>query len=150
MKTFWLSIISALVAAAMVSSVVHADELADIKARKSIICGLTVVQPFAYYKPDTREIVGYEVDLCGMLAKDLGVKMEYQVLSADIRVPALTQGRVDLLDALISYTKERAQVIDFSNQYVADGFYFIVRKDSGITKVDDLADKRISVAKVSL
>lgn len=149
MKPLFLTVISALIASALASTA-HADQLADIKAKGSITCGLTVVQPFAYYKPDTREIVGYEVDLCGMLAKDIGVKMEYQVLAADVRVPALTQGRVDVLDALISYTKERAQVIDFSNQYVADGFFFIVRKDSGITKVDDLATKRISVAKGSL
>lgn len=128
----------------------RADQLADIKARGSLICGLTVVQPFAYNDQSTREMVGYEVDLCKKLADDLKVKMEHKVVAADVRVPELTQGRVDLLVALLSYTKERAQLVDFSNSYVEDGFYFITPKSSPVTNPDELATKRISVAKGSI
>lgn len=132
------------------SAVVKADELADIRARGKLMCGLTIVQPFAYYDPQTRELVGYEVDLCRMLAEDLKVGMEYKVVAADVRVPELVQGRIDLLVALMSYTKERAQIIDFSNAYVEDGFYFIKLKSSDLKSVEELADKRISAAKGSL
>jgi polar amino acid transport system substrate-binding protein len=132
------------------ASAASADQLADIKAAGKIVCGLTIVQPFAFNDPATRKVVGYEVDLCQMLAADLGVTMESSVVAADVRVPELLQGRIDVLDALMSYTAERAQVIDFSNQYVSDGFYFIVQKDSPITDIEQLADKRISVAKGSL
>jgi polar amino acid transport system substrate-binding protein len=132
------------------ASTASADQLDAIKSAGKIVCGLTVVQPFAYNDPKTREVVGFEVDLCKILADDLKVTMEYKVLSADTRVPELVQGRVDILDNLMSFTKERAQIIDFSNEYVEDGFYFIVQKDSPITKVDELSDKRISVAKGSL
>jgi polar amino acid transport system substrate-binding protein len=128
----------------------RADQFDDIKSAGKITCGLTIVQPFAYNDPKTREVVGYEVDLCKMLADDLKVKMDYKVVAADVRVPELVQGRVDILDGLMSYTKERAQIIDFSHEYVEDGFYFIVQKDSPIAKVEELSDKRISVAKGSL
>lgn len=132
------------------SSVSQADQLSDIRAKSKLVCGLTVVQPFAYHDPATREMVGYEVDLCRMLADDLNVGMEYKVVAADTRVPELVQGRIDVLAALMSYTKERAQIIDFSNAYVEDGFYFIKLKASDIKSVDELADKRISAAKGSL
>lgn len=128
----------------------RADQLADIKARGSLICGLTVVQPFAYNDQSTREMVGYEVDLCQKLADDLKVKMTHKVVAADVRVPELNQGRIDLLVALMSWTKERAQLVDFSHAYVEDGFYFITPKSSPITKPDELATKRISVAKGSI
>ncbi|MBZ9870408.1 transporter substrate-binding domain-containing protein [Mesorhizobium sp. BR1-1-9] len=131
-------------------SAASADQLDTIKSAGKIVCGLTVVQPFAYNDSQTREMVGFEVDLCKILAADLKVKMEYKVVSADTRVPELVQGRVDVLDALMSYTKERAKIIDFSNEYIEDGFYFIVHKDSSVTKVEELSDKRISVAKGSL
>lgn len=134
----------------LTTATAHADQLADIKAAGKLVCGLTIVQPFAYTNPETREVIGYEVDLCRMVAEDLGVKMEYKVVAADVRVPELVQGRIDILAALMSYTPERAQVIDFSNQYVEDGFYFIVTEDSDIKEVEQLADKRISVAKGSL
>jgi polar amino acid transport system substrate-binding protein len=65
-------------------------------------------------------------------------------------VPELVQGRVDILIGLLSWTKERAQLVDFSNAYVEDGFYFITLKTSPIKSVDELADKRISVAKGSI
>ncbi|WP_181184083.1 transporter substrate-binding domain-containing protein [Prosthecodimorpha hirschii] len=144
----WLA--AAFVAAAAAAPPAHADQLADIKAKGTLTCGLTIVQPFAYTDPKSREVIGYEVDLCGALAADLGVKAEYKVVAADVRVPELTQGRIDLLVALMSYTKERAEVIDFSNAYVEDGFYFITLRDSDIKAVDELSDKRISAAKGSL
>lgn len=138
------------VAGLLASPLARADELADIRVKGKLMCGLTVVQPFAYYDPATREMVGYEVDLCKLLAEDLKVGMEYKVVAADVRVPELVQGRIDLLVALMSYTKERAEVIDFSNAYVEDGFYFIKLKSSDMKSVDELADKRISAAKGSL
>lgn len=149
MKIFKIGAVAAAIAIAA-SAGAHADQLEDIKAAGKLVCGLTIVQPFAYNEPETREVVGYEVDLCEMVAKDLGVKAEHKVIAADVRVPELVQGRIDMLDALMSYTPERAQVIDFSHEYVEDGFYFIVTKDSPIKEVEELADKRISVAKGSL
>jgi polar amino acid transport system substrate-binding protein len=141
---------AAFAAAVLAAPAAQADQLADIKAKGSLMCGLTIVQPFAYTDPNTREVIGYEVDLCRALAADLGVKAEYKVVAADVRVPELTQGRIDALVALMSYTKERAEVIDFSNAYIEDGFYFFTLKDSDIKAPDELADKRISAAKGSL
>jgi len=142
--------ISLIVSSLASVSASKADQLADIKAKGAITCGLTIVQPFANYDPTSRELVGYEVDLCRQLAEKLGVRMEYKVVAADVRVPELIQGRIDVLVALMSYTKERAELIDFSNAYVEDGFYFIKLKDSPLKSVEELSDKRISAAKGSL
>ena len=47
--------------------------VADITARKELRCGTFAdVPPFAAPDPKTREMVGYDVDLCNALAKGLG------------------------------------------------------------------------------
>ena len=50
-----------------------ADQLGDIMARKELRCGTFAdVPPFAAPDPKTREMVGFDVDLCNAIAKRLG------------------------------------------------------------------------------
>jgi len=50
----------------------RADQLADIKARGKMICGtLGTAEPFSFQDPRTREIVGYDVDICRKVADSL-------------------------------------------------------------------------------
>ena len=52
----------------------QADQLQDIVQRKELRCGTFAdVPPFAAPDPKTREMVGFDVDLCGAIAKELGV-----------------------------------------------------------------------------
>lgn len=128
----------------------HAEVLDDIRARGSVVCGvLNNLEPFGYLDPKTRDVVGYEIDLCQKMAEDLGVEAEVKVVSSQARMPELLQGRLDVLVALISYSPERAEQIDFSTTYVADTFQAITTEDSGLTKLDDIANSRVSVIKGS-
>jgi polar amino acid transport system substrate-binding protein len=131
--------------------IVHADTLDDIKAKGSLTCGvLTNSPPFGMQDPVTREPVGYEIDLCRKLAKSLGVNAEIKAVSPQTRIAELLQSRVDVLASMISYSKERAQQVDFSGAYIAENFYFVVLANSNIKKVDDLADKRVALVKGSV
>lgn len=57
-------------------------------------------EPFSFLKdPMSREIVGYDVDMCNAVAKSLGVKPVLKQLAVAARIPELQQGRVDLLAA---------------------------------------------------
>lgn len=125
-----------------------ATTLDDIKARGSLICGvLGTSQPYGYINAQTKEVEGYEVDLCRMVAESLGVKAELKVTSSEARIPELMQGRVDMLAALISYSPERAQQIEFSNSYLRENFGFLVSKDAGVTKLSELDGKRLGMNK---
>ncbi len=134
----------------LAGALAHAGTLEDVKARGTLICGvLGSLEPFSYPDTATREQVGYEIDLCRDLATDLGVKLQLRIVSTQSRIPELLEGRVDILAALISYTPERVQQLLIGDAYVADGFNALVNQDSGITKLDQLADKRLSVIKGS-
>ncbi len=135
---------------AMLPAAGHAELLDEIRARGSVTCGvLNNLEPFGYLDPASRDVIGYEIDLCRDMAEFLGVDAEVKIVSSQARMPELLQGRLDILVALISYSPERAEQIDFSNTYVADSFQAITTSDSGLQTLDDLAGARVSVIKGS-
>ncbi len=134
------------VAAALGAAEVKADVLADIQARGKLICGMSSSSaPWGYLDSKTQTVVGYEVDLCKLLAKKLGVEVELKDVSSTARVPEIMQGRVDVLAQLLTYSKERAEQVDFSGAYVNESFNFMVRDDSELKQVDELDGKRVGV-----
>lgn len=47
----------------------QADQVDDIKARGELICGtLGTSQPFSFQDGATRQLVGYDVDVCKLVA----------------------------------------------------------------------------------
>lgn len=138
------------VAALALTAAAHADQLADIKSRGTLVCGvLGVAEPFSYPDSNTRELQGYDVDFCKALASDMGVKLELKQVAVAARIPELTQGRIDLLSAALGYTPERAGQIDFSHQYYATPTKVLVRKADGFTSLKDLSGKQLSTVKGS-
>ncbi|WP_061542171.1 ABC transporter substrate-binding protein [Collimonas fungivorans] len=128
----------------------YADRLADIKARGTLICAtLTSSEPVGFVDPATRQVVGYDVDMCAAMAKEMGLKLEQKGVSVEARIPELTLGRVDLVIAALGWTKERAQQIDFSSIHYQIPIKLIAHTESGFTKIDDLSTKRISANKGS-
>ena len=61
------------VAAAALAGPAKADQLEDIIANKTLRCATFAdVPPFAAPDSKTREMVGFDVDLCGAIARELG------------------------------------------------------------------------------
>lgn len=128
----------------------HADQLADVKASGKLVCGtMGTFEPFSFPDPKTREIVGYEVDLCRGIADAIGVKLEVKPLAVEARIPELTQGRVDVISGALGYSDERAQQIDYSTTSFVSRQLLLVKSGTGVTKLDDVKDKKISAPKGS-
>jgi len=131
-------------------SLAHADELTDIKARGTLICGTqNASEPYAFPDAATRQIVGFDVDVCHALAQSLGVKLEHRALSTDARIPELKTHRVDVLAAAVAYMPARAAQVDFSYQYFVAPILVLVRADSPIKTLADLSGKKISASEGS-
>lgn len=147
MKT---TLVFAFVASAMMAGTAQADQLADIKAKGTLTCGtLGTSEPFSFPDTQTREITGYDVDFCKAVAKSLNVKLELKPIAVAARIPELQQGRVDVVIANLGWSAERAEQIAYSHQYFASQQKVAARKESGFTKVQDLAGKRVSATKGS-
>ncbi|WP_321914542.1 MULTISPECIES: transporter substrate-binding domain-containing protein [unclassified Paraburkholderia] len=128
----------------------NADELADIKARGTLVCGTqNASEPYAFPDPATRQIVGFDVDVCRVLAQGLGVKLDHRTLSTDARIPELKTHRVDVLAAAMAWLPARAAQVDYSDQYYVAPIRVLVRADSPIQNLDQLNGKKIAASEGS-
>ncbi|EMC25347.1 ABC transporter substrate-binding protein/permease [Streptococcus mutans] len=90
---------------------------------------------------------GYDVQTAKKIAKVLGKKPLIVKTKWEGLVPALTSGKIDLIIAGMSPTKERKKEIAFSNSYYTSEPVLVVRKDSKYAKAKNLND--FSGAKVT-
>ena len=124
-----------------------ADKLADIKARGRLLVGVTESSPPFSFRDDGKGIVGYDVDLAGRVAKSLGVTTEKIAIINAERIAALQQDRVDLVAVGMTRSKGRAKDIDFSYAYLDSPHMVLVRNDSGIGHVSELAGRKLALVR---
>ena len=137
-----------LAAALLCGAAAQADQLDEIRKRGELVVGvLGTDEPSTFIDPKTREIVGYEVDLARAVASKLGVRLTLKQMSVAARIPELQQGRVDLLAASLSHTKEREAVIDFSLTTLVTGQQAMVKVSSGFTSLAQLSGKKVVTVK---
>lgn len=126
----------------------YSDQLADIKHKGQLVCGvLGTDEPMSFVDPQTRTIIGYDVDLCRVVARKIGVTATIKQVAVEARIPELQQGRVDILSATLTHTHEREAVIAFSLTTFVTGQKVMVRRESGITTLAQLAGKKVVTAK---
>ena len=128
----------------------QADQLQDIMAHKELKCGTFAdVPPFAAPDAKTREMVGFDVDLCKAVARHWGVEARITPLSVEGRVPEVKLGRVDVTIANLAYTLSRAEQIQFSDPYYLAKEMLAVKASDPGTGKDAYKGKRIAAAKGS-
>jgi polar amino acid transport system substrate-binding protein len=134
----------------MAYSAAQADQLQDVLQRKELKCGTFAdVPPFAAPDPKTREMAGFDIDMCRAIAKRLGVAASITPLSVEARVPEVKLGRVDVTIANLAYTQSRAEQIQYSDPYyMAKEMLAVKASDPGTTK-DDFKGKRLAATKGS-
>lgn len=148
--TIRLASAAVLLAATTLSVPAHADQWADIQASKTLKCGTFAdVPPFAAPDPKTREMAGFDVEMCRAIAKRLGVAATVVPLSVEARVPEVQMGRVDITVANLAYTTSRANQIAFSDPYYVAKEMLAVKASNDATTPADLKGKRLSAAKGS-
>lgn len=104
--------------------------------------------PNSVQKPNG-EFEGYEVDIAKQLADALGVKLQLVGTDGSSRLPLLQSDRVDVNISSWTATNERAKAVGFTIPYVAQGAGVLYRKSDPIQSLDDLAGKKVSVARGS-
>ncbi len=91
------------------------------------------------------ELEGAEIDFGNEACERMGVTCEWVTQDWDGIIPALLQGKYDIIIAGMSITEERKEKVNFTTGYMTDGARFAVLKNSG------LADLNIAgMAKVNL
>ena len=94
-------------------------------------------------------IVGADVELAQAIADELGVELELSSMSFDNVLSSLQNGKADLAISGLSYTKERAEVYDFSEPYYETENAVLIKADDidTYTSADSLSGQKVAVQK---
>ena len=92
--------------------------------------------PYEYWEGDA--IVGIDAVVAGLIADQLGMKLDIQDMDFDAIIPAVVSGKVDMGMAGMTVTDERLQSVSFSESYATGVQVVIVPENSPIETVDQL------------
>ena len=132
---------------AMATQGVFADQLADIRARGKIQVAVdTGNPPFAMMDADFKP-TGSEIETAQLLAKDLGVEIEFMTVPTSGRIPFLVSGKADIVVSTLSITKERLEVVDFSIPYSETTIIVAAAKEAKVASYADLTGMSVAVTR---
>ena len=95
--------------------------------------------PFGYVD-ENGEYQGYDIYFANRIGEDLGVKVNFVSTEAANRIEYLQTGKVDVILANFTVTKERAEEVDFALPYMNVALGVVSPDSNVITSLDDWKD----------
>ena len=140
---------TALVAAVGAATTAHAGTLDEVRARGTVICGVSDGLPGFSVRHAEGDWSGFDVDIChAIAAAALGDPnaVEYVPLSAAARFDALREGRIDVLSRNSTWTLSRDLAgLEFAGIAYYDGQGFMIHAVDGMTSALQLDGARVCV-----
>jgi polar amino acid transport system substrate-binding protein len=119
------------------SSMAVAGTLEEIAQRGELrVACQTQGPPFSFIDKNGKR-TGSSIELCELLAKDMGVKVTFLDFDWDGLIPALLSKKADILAADMTPTIKRAMKIGFTKPFMFTGSVAFVKADSPIKTIDD-------------
>ena len=89
---------------------------------------------------DDGSFEGIDVEVAGAIAEKLGLELVVDDMGFDAALLAAQNGQSDIVMAGVTVTEARKEVMDFSDSYATGVQVVIVKEDSPIQTIDDLAN----------
>jgi len=153
MKKTLLIIAVALMAAPMLFSAGAKEQtgesddqsLQKILDRGVFVLGLDDSFPPMGFRDENNEIVGFDIDLAREVTRRMGVQLKLQPIDWNAKEQELNTGNIDCIWNGFTITDERRKQINFSDPYVDNAQVAVVRTDSPIKSLADLAGKSVGI-----
>jgi polar amino acid transport system substrate-binding protein len=88
---------------------------------------------------------GFDIELLDAMAETMGSELEILDVDFDGILGNLAAGTCDVVASSVTINEERAQEVDFTDAYFDADQSLLVKADSDVTSLDDLAGKTIGV-----
>jgi polar amino acid transport system substrate-binding protein len=130
------------------TSAAPAADFKLVSAGALTACADIPYPPFEYEDASSPNgYAGFDIDVMSAIATKLG--LEYKVIDVEFNSlqsgTVLAAGQCDIGASAITITEERKANLDFSAPYYDSLQSLLVKTDSGVTKLADLAGKNIGV-----
>jgi polar amino acid transport system substrate-binding protein len=143
--------LAVLVGATFGASVARGQALPErIAKTKTIINAVNAIYPPMEFKdPQTGELVGFDVDLGNALAKELGVRMQWEESSIDQVFSSLATGRVDMVLSGINDSPERQETMDFIDYLNSSSHFYTLANRNDLNTGTDFCGKTIGTSRAT-
>jgi polar amino acid transport system substrate-binding protein len=125
------------------------DLLPDsIKKSGKIIVGINgIFPPMEFKEPGSDTLVGIDVEIAEAIAKELGVKIEYDDQKFDQLINSINTKRVDMVISGMSDSAVRRESLDFIDYFNSGTQCFTTKALAGeITSLESLSGKTLAVS----
>lgn len=137
----------------MISSNTYAVDGAPVISRiqKSgkLVVGTTGNMPLMSEQLMTGELVGFDIDMAKAMAETMGVQLELKTMPFEHLIPALEQGKVDIVLSNMTMTVDRNMRVAFAGPYFVSGKCLVTREQE-IAQADDPEDLKEADAKIAV
>jgi polar amino acid transport system substrate-binding protein len=133
MKPAFTALAAMLFATAAIG-VATAAELPDLKGRTIQAVTENAYTPLNFADPKTGQGIGWEYDAVNEIGKRLNAKIVWNTMAWDPMIQAVHDGQYDIGMDGISITDDRKTQVDFSDAYMDNKEYMLVRKDEARIK----------------
>lgn len=119
------------------------DNWRDFQNAKKIIIGFdNTFVPMGFQDRKGKD-VGFDIDLANAVFEKYGITVEWQAINWDLKETELKNGNIDLIWNGYSKTKEREQLVLFTNEYMINEQVIVTKKSKNISSIADLKDKAL-------
>ena len=141
-----ISVIGLMAAVFIFCGIATAGTLDEITKRGELrVACQTQGAPFSFVDRNG-ERTGSSVELCKLIAEEMGVKIKFLNYDWDGLIPALLSGKADMLAADMTPTLKRAMKISFVDPYMYTGSVVFVKQDSPIKSQEDVKKPGVKLA----
>ena len=101
------------------------------------------------FRDEKNDIVGFDIDMVKAAAKKMGVDVDIQPIDWSTKEAELNSGRIDLIWNGYTITDKRKEKVLFTKPYLKNTQVVVTLADSTLTKLDDLAGKKVGIQALS-
>jgi polar amino acid transport system substrate-binding protein len=113
-----------------------APALPDLGGKAITVAVENAYPPFNSIDEATNKPVGWDYDTVTEICKRLNCVADFKQAAWDGIFPAMQAGEYDMLADGVTYTEERAKIVDFSTPYVTIGQVLLIRSDQSIPDLE--------------
>ncbi len=121
------------------------SSLTYIQEKGTLVLGLDDSFPPMGYRDENNNIVGFDIDLATEVCKRLGVELKVQPIDWTAKENELNTKKIDCIWNGMSIDEERKQNMTLSIPYLDNSMAFVVKSDSGIKTLEDMAGKKLAL-----
>ncbi|HHU51377.1 MAG TPA: amino acid ABC transporter substrate-binding protein [Firmicutes bacterium] len=121
------------------------DSWKEVQKKGEFVLGLDDSFPPMGYRDENGEITGFDIDLAKEVCARLQINLKVQPISWDAKEQELNTKNIDCIWNGLTITEERKKTILFSEPYMDNRQILVVRADSKLNSLSDLAGKRLGL-----